>query len=82
MSDKMPEVGDVWANKHIENKIVHVFGIYQNGWGKYVCYGEYYPTYMEVTCGNTGIDFFLAEYNYLGKSKAKINQLFEVDNAR
>lgn len=81
MSDKMPEVGDVWANKHIENKIVHVFGIYQNAWGKYVCYGEYHPTDMEVFCGNTSVNFFSKEYNYLGKSKADIKQLFEVNNA-
>lgn len=79
---QMPEVGDVWANRYIENKIVHVFGIYQNGFGTYVCYGDYYPRDMEVICGKASLDFFLEDYNYLGKSKANIKELFEVQNAK
>ena len=82
MSELVPEVGDVWANKYIENKIVHVFGIYQNGFGTYVCYGDYYPRDMEVICGKASLDFFLEDYNYLGKSKANIKELFEVQNAK
>ena len=80
MSELMPEVGDLWIDENIETDIVHIFGIYQNSWGKYVCYGEYSPDYMEVSCNNIGLNLFLNRYKYLGKSKANINQLFEVDD--
>ena len=34
---QMPEVGDMWANKYIENKIVHVFDIYISKWFWKIC---------------------------------------------
>ena len=37
---------------------------------------------MEVICNSTCLNFFLAEYNYLDKSKASIKELFEVQNAK
>lgn len=78
MSELKPEVGDVWIDCEKEKEKVHIFGIYKNGYGEYVCYGIYNPIYMEMDCNNMGLKLFLREFKYLGKSKANISQLFEV----
>lgn len=78
MSEQMPEVGDLWIDCKKEKEKVHIFGIYENGYGKYVCYGIYNPIYMEMGYRKIGLRLFLKAFKYLGKSKANINQLFEV----
>lgn len=70
MSRLEPEVGDVFLNKHSRRKTI------------ILCDRNYYQCLVE----NGGL---VARYKseflkmkYLGKSKANINQLFEVDDER
>lgn len=75
MSKNKPEVGDVWIKDgrrcHIRD--VRLYPIEQGGGGVvfYVFLGR--SDYV-------GIDYFLKHFTYLGKSKANINDLFEVED--
>lgn len=72
MSELMPEVGDVWESKK-GLQIFHVIKVSKNA----------------VRCFRKGLVFkpetfdknkFLEKCSYLGKSKANINEIFEVDD--
>lgn len=79
MSKEKPEVGDVWINNY-GTKIV------------FICVNDYYWEYIEH-CEKLAESFDIyrvkAGYNawkngrkYLGKSKANIYELFEVEDER
>ena len=74
MSKEKPEVGDVWKHRSgekyyiynvFEDKLVRGFAILKSGRMDAFCYL---------------MDDFVRCHTYLGKSKANINDLFEVNN--
>lgn len=73
MSKDKPEVGDVWVNKttgdRVQVKLSLTTIIY--AWHKV---GDTIYTY------DFDRDMFLKAFTYIGKSKASIEQLFEVEN--
>jgi hypothetical protein len=78
MSKEKLEVGDVWKHKESNIKIVvlrhenyytDVLGFMEVGDGGTYFTSQYYDN-----------DSFLRRFNYLGKAKANINNLFEVVN--
>lgn len=72
MSALEPEVGDVWQRKLLFDR-VHIVQVSKNA-VRYQIGKIKFKTIPK--------DFFLDAYKYLGKSKANINQLFEVDDER
>ncbi len=72
MSADKPEVGDVWQRKLLFDR-VHIVQVSKNA-VRYQIGKIKFKTIPK--------DFFLDAYKYLGKSKANINQLFEVDDER
>lgn len=69
MSEEKPEVGDVWKNPKNEKVyiIVDVAGSFAGIISKSF-FGQAIPK-----------EFLIKEFTYLGKSKANINDLFEVE---
>ena len=67
-----PSVGDIYYDNESEMKLVVTFEKYGMFWGIWES-GQSFGTWQ-------GRDFVRKEY--LGKSKADINQLFEVDDER
>lgn len=76
MSKESPEVGDIWKHKECtikvvilrhENDYTEVLGFMKVGDGGTYFISQYYDN-----------DSFLRRFNYLGKTKANINDLFEV----
>ena len=74
---KQPEVGDVWENNNTK-KTIYVLGIYKTSWGEYVCWCSYWEKELELINENVGKKLFLQNYAYLGKSKVKLEELFDV----
>lgn len=70
MSKEKPEVGDVFLNQRSQRKSVVVFKMKKNGYQCLVENGG-----LSVKFGSE-----LKNMQYLGKSKANINQLFEVQD--
>jgi hypothetical protein len=73
MSKDTPEVGDVWQTNSKKTGLqnIVVTGIKNN---------VYVLTDKGVASTRWLSDFRRKEYTYLGKSKASIEQLFEVEN--
>ena len=73
MSKDKPEVGDVWINR--SSFRVHIIGIDEDG----IIYSCFYSK-NELWQGSFIKKEFLEQHEYLGKSKANINDLFEVQD--
>ena len=69
MSKDKPELGDVWINTKTNKKI------YITGLGNHV----YVVSDSGVASSRWYCDFYKL-YTYLGKSKANINDLFEIED--
>lgn len=71
MTDKMPEVGDVWELRGIRDYILSADACTIR-----ICY------YSQIKKGVTIVNYLTKEYvkdaKYLGKSKGSIKDLFEV----
>ena len=71
-----PEVGDVWVNKYDENKY-YVYAVFyyddELEFGSVEMINEYLDVRKEGS-------FYMQDFTYLGKSTAKIEQLFEVED--
>ena len=74
MSEQMPEVGDVFKSKK-GLQIFHVIKVSKNA---VRCFRKGFILKPETF----NKEDFLERCKYLGKSKANINQLFEVDDER
>ena len=74
MSELVPEVGDVWFNEQSKQKFV-VLDCNQTS-NDFVAYNQKTKT-MRLFDASTPMP---SQFKYLGKSKASINQLFEVDD--
>lgn len=68
----IPEVGDVWFNKYTEDKY-HVIKI--DSLANMIDYIRY----RDLTLYFRRKSEFEHDFTYIGKSKATINQLFEVE---
>lgn len=79
MSKENPEVGDVWLDENSGSKIV------------FVCVNDYYMEYLEhntklaesfdvYRIHDTKSTLWKDELKYLGKSKANVEELFDVQN--
>lgn len=76
MSADKPEVGDKFRNDAYECVVLHIYH-------KKVYYVTKRPNAKYWNLKSRGPKSFLEVYKkYLGKSKANINQLFEVDDER
>ena len=78
MSELMPEVGDLWKDKYRQTEIIII-----EKEDNYILYlsrskGVIGTGYFMESCFDD--DYFLSKHKYIGKSKANINQLFEVDD--
>lgn len=74
MSELMPEVGDVWkSSKGLQ--IFHIIKVSENA---VRCFRKGFILKPETF----NKEDFLERCKYLGKSKANINQLFEVQDER
>ena len=73
MSKDKPGVGDVWQN-------VTTGDIVQIKYGDTVDIYAWYQVGENIYTYNFDRNIFLRSYKYLGKSKASIEQLFEVEN--
>lgn len=75
MSKQMPEAGDLWFNEQSKQKFVVLdFNPTSND---FVAYNQKTKT-MRLFDASTPMP---SQFKYLGKSKADIKQLFEVDDA-
>lgn len=77
---QVPETGDLWEDIYRKSNCV----ILQKE-GYYTLYLTYSKCvsgkeYFTETCFDN--DYFLSRHKYLGKSKANIKELFEVQNAK
>lgn len=77
MSELVPEVGDLWSEKNNENYKVVVSYIDDSS-DVLFCACGYCNFLLKVKTHNR--KNFFRKYKYLGKSKANINQLFEVQD--
>lgn len=80
MSELVPEVGDVWEDTYRKTETI-IIEKEEN----YILYltrskGVIGTGYFIESCFDD--KYFLSRHTYLGKSKANINQLFEVDDER
>ena len=78
MSELVPEVGDVWALHGHLMRMIRVGKEYNT---------EYTYALMKLRGEVLAVESYTASYiksvgTYIGKSKANINQLFEVDDDR
>lgn len=87
MSKDKPEVGDVWKNKHNES-LLYIIEVGTNfitflGRVKDVfahkTYKRYYVNSFSSLAGNPRYTHFTEDYEYKGKSKANIEDLFKTD---
>lgn len=78
MSKLMPEVGDVWYDEGCREKL-HITNVDKFS-VSFLSKNE--DRYFEYFCILNDIREFSKSYRYLGKSKANINQLFEVQDER
>lgn len=87
MSKVTPEVGDVWKHNRFGN-LLYITDVGNNfidfiGFDKYNQYCRYYRNCFSNINGDERYNKFTEFHTYLGKSKANIGQLFEVeDNGR
>lgn len=77
---QVPEVGDVWEDKYRKTETIII-----EKEDNYILYLNHYKEvsvtgYFMETCFDD--EYFLSTHKYLGKSKANINQLFEVDDEK
>lgn len=78
MSKLMPEVGDLWEDKYRKTETIII-----EKEDNYILYlnrsrGVSRTGYFMESCFDA--DYFLSTHKYLGKSKANIKQLFEVQD--
>ena len=73
MSEHMPEVGDLWIYEDNDYKRITYISLFEYG----LVFGV--NDDGRVLWGSN-MEYFLKKNKYLGKSKANINQLFEVQN--
>ena len=78
MSELMPEVGDVWINNY--RKLNCIILNKEDNYILYLCcyIASNGLDFFTETCFDD--EYFLSRHKYLGKSKANINQLFEVED--
>lgn len=73
---QVPEVGDVWFNETCE-ELLHITDVGEN----FISFvGKSKTGYFENTFTSKRFDAFTRFNKYLGKSKADINQLFDVQD--
>ncbi len=82
MSKEKPEVGDVWKNNMFGNKL-YITGVSCNHidfiiFDKDDEYKPYFTNTFSKIRKDERFDRFTERNTYLGKSKASINDLFEV----
>lgn len=84
MSKDTPEVGDVWKHNRFGN-LVYIIEIGSNfidfiGYDKDDQYNRYYKNcFSNINCDER-YKRFTEFHTYLGKSKAKIDDLFKTEN--
>lgn len=71
MSKEKPEVGDVWADKYNYEIRVYIPDVYSDKWVKFIKSKRY----AESECD---MEYFLENYEYIGKAKGSIDDLFKV----
>lgn len=86
MSKDKPEVGDIWRNKkfgtvlHLieaKNGYVRFIGRKTEIWGSRTMIEYFENSFVN---DDERLLHFTEDYEYIGKAKANINQLFEVGN--
>lgn len=82
MSKDKPEVGDVWLHSSTGDLLYIIESSQQSidfiGFSKYD--NNYYRNIFLSLSGDARFENFTKYHIYLGKSKASIEQLFEVEN--
>ena len=78
MSKEKPEVGDVWYDKMSNQKIVFI--MVSDYYCEYIEHYEKLTESFEIYTFTTGTNEWKKGMKYLGKSKANINDLFEVQD--
>lgn len=76
--DRIPEVGDVWIDGYNRKVLVaDVYDLINNGYAECIAIDIFRPGILK----SFSIPFDEFQFlNYLGKSKANINDLFKTEN--
>ena len=78
MSKDTPEVGDIWIDGYNRKILVtDVYDLINNGYAECIAIDIFRPEILK----SFSIPFDVFQFlNYLGKSKANINDLFKTEN--